>query len=160
MKVQTPTWEYLATELQVLCCSAVKTAAGDGRQIGKRTLAQKRKLETESKGVNLKFLDFSPFCRLFKRLPQTTLSSIPANQRVYSHARSTATVDHPCNLEKCQACILSYEIFITWGGETKDLPFNFSLFCLNQTILAWQPRENWVLIQIGMKMNYSSVPLF
>lgn len=140
--------------------SAVKTAAGNRKQISKRTLGQRLTLQTESKRINLKLLGYSPFCRFFKRLPQTTLSSIPANQRVYSHARSTATVDHPCNLEKCQACILSHEIFITWGGETKDLPFNFSLFCLNQTILAWQPGENWGLIQIGMEMNYSSVPLF
>lgn len=26
----------------------------------------------------------------------------------------------------------------------KDFPFNFSLFSLNQTLLAWQPKANWV----------------
>ncbi len=39
--------------------------------------------------------------------------SISANHCVYSHASSIAMVDHPSNLEKHQACILSYEIFIT-----------------------------------------------
>lgn len=43
---------------------------------------------------------------------------------------------HPSYLEKWQACILSYEIFISCKGEEKNLPLNFSLFCLNQTMLA------------------------
>lgn len=42
----------------------------------------------------------------------------------------------------------------------KDFPFNFSLFSLNQTILAWQPKANWVLIKPGMEMKRRSVPLF
>ena len=121
----------------------------------------KHPLGTETIRRNVKLRDSSPLEQFFfLMLATNTQSSFQVNQKVYSHARSTAVVDHPSNLEKCQACILSHEIFITWGGETKDLPFNFSLFCLNQTTLAWLQGENWMLIQISMKMNYSSVPLF
>lgn len=37
---------------------------------------------------------------------------------------------------------------MAWGRRIKDLPFNFSLFCWSETILAWQQRPNWVLTQI------------
>lgn len=107
---------------------------------------------TESKNVKFKFFLFCMRC-----LPQTEPSSFKANQRIYS--TSVLHHHHSSYLEKWQACILSYEIFISCEGEEKDSALNFSLFCLNQTMLAWQERENWVAIQISWKINYSSVPL-
>lgn len=106
----------------------------------------------ESKNVKFKFLLFCMRC-----LPQTEPSSIKANQIIYS--TSVLHHHHSSYLEKWQACILSYEIFISCDGEENDSALNFSLFCLNQTMLAWQERENWVAIQISWKINYSSVPL-
>lgn len=62
----------------------------------------------------------SSFSRLWESLAQTTLSVVQTKIKWgSSHARSATMTDHRSNLEKCQVCILSHEIFITWGGESK-----------------------------------------